>query len=419
MKSEVDVVIIGAGAAGLSAAKELAKSGTSFVVVEASHRIGGRGYSEEIAPGVWFDLGCAYLVAGRHADRVEDESNPLIDYAFDTGAVMEEYLHPTRWVHNASLVKDEKLAALKAFYDDCERAIRETAERGADPAISDIIDLDNPYLAPYMDMMAVTVPKDLDESSTADFYFGVEEHINYNTQRGYGNLIAQWGSDIDVSLNTKVERIDWSGKKVRVETAKGTIQAKCVISTVSNGVLAAQHIDFHPHLPDWKLEAIREVTMGAENKIGIYFEGDVFGPDDAGYYQVWSDDAQGAYVDVNLVSTNIVTVFIGGRFSKWMEQQGADAAREFALDRIADIFGNDIRKSAGRCIATAWVTDPWTLGSYTSANPGQYHQREALPKPLDNKLFFAGEATARANGTVNGAYWSGVRAAREVYETLR
>jgi len=411
---QTDVVIIGAGVAGLAAAKELSRQGISFVVVEASHRIGGRAYSEEIAPAVWFDLGCAYLVAGPNAETREEESNPLIDYAFEQEAVIEEYLHESRYVYNGRLLDPSERAALDAFYKDCEAAIRQSSERGDDPAISDIIDVENPYLAPYMDMMTVTVPKDLDESSAADFFHKVPEHVNYNTQRGYGNLVTQWGNDVAVTLNCKVESIDWSGKDVRVNTVKGSIRARCLINTVSNGVLAAQHIHFNPRLPDWKMKAVQEVTMGAENKIGVHFTKDVFAPDDSGYYQVWSDEAQGAYVDVNLVSTNIVSVFIGGRFSMWMEQQGQDAAREFAIDRITDIFGNDIRQSVGRSIATAWVSDPWTLGSYAAANPGQYHQRDALPRAIDDKLFFAGEATALANGTVNGAYWSGVRAAREV-----
>jgi len=415
---QTDVVIIGAGAAGLSAAKELSRQGISYVVVEASHRIGGRAYSEEIGPDVWFDLGCAYLVAGPDAENREDESNPFIDFAIQHGAVIEEYLHESRYICNGRLLNAKERGACEQFYNDCEASIRRSFERGDDPAISDIIDIESPYVTPYMDMMTVTVPKDLDESSAADFFYGVEEYINYNTQRGFGNLVAQWGNSVEVSLNSKVESVDWSGKDVRANTVKGSIRARCLINTVSNGVLAAQHIHFNPRLPDWKMEAIQEVPMGAENKIGVHFTKDVFAPEDSGYYQVWSDDAQGAYVDVNLVSTNIVTVFVGGRFSIWMEQQGQDAAREFAIDRIADIFGNDIRKSVGRSIATAWVTDPWTLGSYASANPGQFHQREALPRAIDDKLFFAGEATARANGTCNGAYWSGVRAAREVSKIL-
>jgi monoamine oxidase len=414
--TQTDVIIIGAGAAGLSAAKELTRLGISFVVVEASHRIGGRAYSEEIAPDVWFDLGCAYLVAGPDAKSRVDESNPFIKYAVDSGAAIEKYTHQSRCTYGGETLDHHEYEAYERFCKECEDAIRESVGRGEDRAISDIIDIESPYATPFADMMAVTAPKDLDEASAADHFHGPAEHTAFNAQRGYGNLVASWGSDVKVSLNTKIERVDWSGNDIRVETNKGTLRARCVISTVSNGILAAEHIQFTPRLPDWKMQAVQDVPMGAENKIGVHFTKDLFSPEASGYYQVWSSDAHGAYVDVNLASTNIVSVFIGGRFSIWMEQQGPQAAHEFAVDRIADIFGNDIRQFVGRCISTAWYTDPWTLGSYASALPGQFHQRESLPLSIDDKLFFAGEATARANGTCHGAYWSGVRAAREVSE---
>ena len=415
---QTDVIVIGAGVAGLSAAKELSKQGISFVVLEASHRIGGRAYSEEIAPDVWFDLGCAYLVAGPDAKTHIDESNPLIDFAKKRGAVIEEYQYDSHYIYNGVPLDDTEMKAREAFYEECEEAIRSSVERGEDRAISELIDLENPYATPYIDMMAVTAPKDLDESSAADFFHKVEEYENFITLRGYGNLVADWGADVKVSLNTRVESIDWSGSDVVVKTSKGSLRARCIISTVSNGVMAAQHIHFEPRLPDWKTEAFLGVPMGAENKIGVHFSRDVFDPGASGYYQSWSSEAQGAYIDVNLLSTNVVTVFMGGRFSTWMEKQGQQATHAFAVDRIAEIFGNDIRQSVSRSIATAWVTDPWTLGSYASALPGQYHQRKALPLPIDNKLFFAGEATARTNGTVTGAYWSGIRAAREVAEVV-
>ena len=419
MSTQTDVIIIGAGSAGLSAAKELTKRGISFIVVEGSHRIGGRAYSEEIAPDVWFDLGCAYLVAGPDAKNQIDESNPFIDFAKSHGAVIEEYHYDSHYHYNGRRLDDIEMKAREEYYKECEEAIRSSVDGGDDCAISEIVDLENPYATPYLDMMAVTAPKDLDEASAADFFHKVEEHIDFITLRGYGNLVAQWGSDVNVSLNTKVESVDWSGKDVLVETVNGSIRARCLISTVSNGILAAQHIHFKPRLPDWKMEAIQSVPMGAENKIGVHFTKDVFGPEASGYYQSWSSEAQGAYIDVNLMSTNVVSVFMGGRFSIWMEKQGQQAAHEFAVDHIAELFGDDIRQSVGRSIVTAWVTEPWTLGSYACALPGQFHQRESLPLAIDNKLFFAGEATARANGTCNGAYWSGVRAAREVADVLR
>ncbi|MBT4521093.1 MAG: FAD-dependent oxidoreductase [Halieaceae bacterium] len=418
MPTQTDVVIIGAGSAGLSAAKELTTQGISFILVEASHRIGGRAYSEEIAPDVWFDLGCAYLVSGPDAEKHIDESNPFIDFAKKQGAFIEQYQYDAHYNFDGQALDDLEKKEQDKFYKECEDAIRSSVSSGDDCAISEIVDLEDPYAKPYMDMMAVTAPKDLDEASAADFFHKVEEHVTFNALRGYGNLVAHWGSDTKVSLDTKVESVDWSGGDILVKTIKGSIRARCIISTVSNGILAAQQIHFNPRLPDWKMEAVQGVPMGAENKIGVHFTKDVFGPEAGGYYQAWSSKAQGAYVDVNLMSTNVVTVFMGGRFSIWMEKQGPQAAHEFAVDRIADIFGNDIRKSVGRSISTAWVTEPWTLGSYACALPGQFHQRELLPRAIDGRLFFAGEATARANGTCNGAYWSGVRAAREVAEVI-
>ena len=418
MATQTDVVIIGAGAAGLAAAKALTRQGTSFILLEGAHRIGGRAYSEEIAPGTWFDLGCAYIIAGPDVDQHIDESNPIIDFAREQGAHLQPYDYPERFHYNGRLLAGAQLRACQAYFRDCDQAIRASAVAGEDRAISELIDLESPFATPYFDMMAVTAPMDLDEASAADFHYKIEEYTEFNSLAGYGNLVALWGSDVEVSLNSRVNSVDWSGAEVQVNTGKGSISAKCVICTVSTGVLAAQHIDFIPQLPDWKMAAIQGLAMGGENKIGVHFTRDIFDPEASGYYQAWSSEAQGAYIDVNLMANRVVSVFIGGRFSAWMEKQGPQAAHEFAVDRIADLFGNDIRRSVGRSIASAWITDPWTLGSYAAALPGQFHQRRQLPLPLEKKLFFAGEATARCNGTLHGACWSGIRAAREVVETL-
>ena len=129
MTTQTDVIIIGAGAAGLSAAKELSRLGVSYVVVEASHRIGGRAYSEEIAPDVWFDLGCAYLVAGPDAKSRVDESNPFIKFAVDSGAVIEEYTHQSRCTYDGKTLDHREFEAYERFCRECEDAIRESVDR--------------------------------------------------------------------------------------------------------------------------------------------------------------------------------------------------------------------------------------------------------------------------------------------------
>jgi monoamine oxidase len=94
-----------------------------------------------------------------------------------------------------------------------------------------------------------------------------------------GALIARFGADVPVTLNCAVERIDWSGRAVELQTPKGTVKARRVLITVSTGVLGAGDIRFDPNLPDWKREAIAGVPMGTHNRIGLMFDKDVFGPD--------------------------------------------------------------------------------------------------------------------------------------------
>ena len=112
---------------------------------------------------------------------------------------------------------------------------------------------------------------------------------------------------------------------------------------------------------------------------------------------------------------NTAAVFIGGRHGVWLEKQGQQACHDFAVDRVADIFGHDIRKYVNRSITTAWNTEPWTRGSWACAQPGQAHQRANLARTVDERLFFAGEATVYGGqGTCHGAYLSGIRAAKQI-----
>ena len=125
MTSETDVVIVGAGSAGLSAATELAKRGLSYVVVEGSHRIGGRAYSEEIAPGVWFDLGCSFLHHGA--------TNPFGPIADTLGVPLNreraDLFSHIRAYRNGVHLTDEEAARFEQYDDDCDEAIEASVAR--------------------------------------------------------------------------------------------------------------------------------------------------------------------------------------------------------------------------------------------------------------------------------------------------
>ncbi len=418
MSTEVEVAIIGAGSAGLSAAKELQRLGLSFSVIEASHRIGGRAYSEELVPGTWFDLGCAWLTDG--------DANPFAAIADQLGialgrATWDAYNKPEnhRFIRNGKRLAGEDHAACRRYYVDSYAAIAAACGNGADAAISEVIDLNSPWAPPFIESIATGWGVDVDGVSCADNNSSAGA-LGYPVPHGYGNLVAAWGADVPVTLNARAERIDWSGAGVVVETPKGTVKARRALLTVSTGMLASGEIAFAPLLPDWKLEAIAGLPMGTENKMGIAFDRDVFGPDGRGHHTVWSDDGPSAKVDVNGMGFNSVSVFTGGRHAVWLEKQGPQACLDFAVDRIAEIFGNDIRKHVVRSITTAWSSEPWTRGSWACALPGQAHQREHLARAIDDRLFFAGEATqVGGQGTCDGAYRSGLRAAQEIAAAVK
>lgn len=416
MSSETNVVIIGAGAAGLSAARELEQQGLEYVLVEGSHRIGGRAYSEEIAPGVWFDLGCSYLHQGEinPFGPIADELGVVLgrDHAdlFETGNIS---LH-----RNGTRLSAEDSARHNQYVMRCHEAVVTAAEKGEDVDIASLIDLESEFSLPYMSGMASLNAQDIDQLSAIDFCTA-GEGADIPVLDGYGNLVAAWGTDIPVSLNTRVDNIDWSGPGVTVKTPKGTIRGRCVLNTVSNGILAAGNIRFTPDLPDWKTASFMNLPIGTLNKTCVHFDRDVFGVDGRGFHSVWNDDGDAAGIEASVMGQNVAISFIGGRHAIWLEKQGQQAGHDFAVDRIADVFGNDIRNHVTRSIVTAWTTDPWTRGSYASARPGQAHQRGELARPVNDCLFFAGEATiVQHQATCHGAYLSGIRAANEIATAL-
>ena len=416
MASDTDVIIIGAGASGLSAAKELTRQGLSFTILEGSHRIGGRAYSEEIVPGVWFDLGCSYL----H----QAETNPFVAIADELDVTIGREFGEIFGTSKPGLYKngvplsDQERDAYDTYQTACHAAAQAATGRGEDVAMADLVDLESEFAVTYMNSMASLNTLDIDQTSCAD-YMASKGGSDFPILKGYGNLVAAWAADVPVSLNTKVERIDWSGRNVNVETARGTLSGRAVLSTVSNGILSAGDIRFAPVLPDWKMAAILGLPTGTENKIGLHFDTDVFGPDGRGWHTVWNDDGDAAGFEASVMGQNTAIVFTGGRHAVWLEKQGQQAGHDYAVDRVAEAFGNDIRKHVTRSIVTAWTTEPWTKGSYSCALPGQAHQRIQLARSLDDKLFFAGEATSVGDhACCHGAFNSGVRVAREIAVTL-
>ena len=130
-------------------------------------------------------------------------------------------------------------------------------------------------------------------------------------------------------------------------------------------------------------------------------------------------DSEVQAIALNPFDENYAVGYTGGRHAVWLERAGQQAAVDFTMERLVHVFGSSIRPHVKRTIVTAWHGDPWTKGSYSAALPGQGHQRGELARPIDDRLFFAGEATSKEfMATAHGAYLSGIAAVRTIAATL-
>ena len=409
--SVVDIAVIGAGAAGLGAAKTLGQAGADFILLEASHRIGGRAYTEEAAPGVPFDLGCHWMHSG--------SLNPFVPIAERLGFTYSTEAI-TRRVHDGrDLVSEAEQAACMAFLDQCFAAVDAAAAAGQDVAIADVTARENRW-TPFFDyLVSLFCSVDSDQVSTVDLYAYNDTHEDWPLKEGYGTLIARFGADQPVELNTAVTRIDWSGPGVTLETAQGTVRAKTAIITVSTGILGGGDIRFAPDLPDWKQAAIAALPLGNHNRICLLLDRDVFGPDALQGVTAMPADEVPMSFRIRPFGYDYVVAVTGGRFADWLERAGIEASADLAKERLASIYGNAIKDRVVRSTVTAWRGDPWVRGAYSASQPGQGQRRADLAKPVGERLFFAGEATSTDFfSTAHGAYLSGIDAAKAALARL-
>jgi monoamine oxidase len=254
---------------------------------------------------------------------------------------------------------------------------------------------------------------DPDRVSAIDLDAYHDTYEDWPLREGYGALIEQFSADLPVELNTKVTRVDWSGKGVKVETSKGLVEGRAAVITVSTGVLGAGDIVFDPALPVDKESAIHHLPLGSHNRIGLVFDRDVFGEDASDGVSILSarqDDIPMTF-SVKPFGFDYVVGVTGGRHADWLERAGVEASTDIALEKLKSIFGNDIARHVVATNVTAWRGDPFIRGAYSAAEPGHAKARDILREPLADRLFFAGEATHSSfYSTCHGAYLSGIDA---------
>jgi monoamine oxidase len=408
LPSSIDIAIIGAGAAGLGAAHALQGSGRSFIVLEARDRVGGRARTIQPHPAVNFDLGCGWLHSG--------DVNSFVEIGERLGFQIDRTRPPWRDSSNDPGFPTEQrrdfIAALDAFYARAERAAG-----GQDAPASTCLEPGNCW-NPMIDALSTYINgAELDRVSLHDLDAYEDTEVNWRVREGYGALVAAYAASLPIALDTIVTTIDHSSARIRIETARGALDAGQVIVTVPTSMIAQEAIRFVPDLPD-KVEASRGLPLGIADKTTLLIDDDTL-PKDGSLRAMTMRTAMGTY-HLRPFGQPCIEGFFGGRFARELEEAGEGALLSQSVNEIAAVLGNDIRRKLTPLAQSRWALDPFARGSYSHALPGRANERAVLAAPVDGRLFFAGEATsANFFSTAHGARDSGERAAREAMAAMR
>jgi monoamine oxidase len=411
---EPDIVVVGAGAAGIAAARRIAAAGRRCVVVEAIDRIGGRCSTDTAIFGVPFDRGAHWLYGA--------DINPVVKLAAGTG--LDVYAAPPgqRVRIGRRYARESELEDFLAIVVRAHRAITEAARGKADVSCLQALPKDLLDWRASVEFIfgPLLYGKDLRELSAVDVSKAAERDQGAFCRQGVGALIERLAGGVTVRLSTPVTRINtWVRGKVEVETPRGTLVARAAIVTASTGVMAAGKIRFDPELPKRHVDAFARLGLGSQEQVVLELAGNPLGlqRDDLIYEK--ADGPRSAALLANMGDTPLCMVQLGGRLGRDLAGQGEAALVDYAQEWLAKLYGADIRKAVRRTHATRWSQAPFVMGSASAAAIGGYGARAALAEPVRDRVWFAGEATHETQwGTVAGAWLSGERAAEAAMRKL-
>jgi monoamine oxidase len=426
--TDTDVLVIGAGLAGLGAATALRAAGLRCIVLEAASRIGGRAWTAhpDALGGVWFDMGAVWLHDAEH--------NPLVPIAEAAGDTL---LRSNELRRERTMIGSRE--ATPSEYADYAQAWTRF-EAAADRLLHELPDTALATVARHLpgDPWAVTVETfegpvvcavSADRFSLRDWQRNALSGSNLVPQGGIGAFVQRrLGNGLDIRLDTPVTRLRWNGAggRVAAETARGTLTAKAGIVTVSTGVLGAGALAFDPPLPDAAQACIAALPMGLAMKVALRASG----ADRLDLPLHCSLDHQVARSgDPTMIfqcwpfGRDYVQGWIGGDAAWALARAGEDAATDFALGELRRMFGGrvDALFTGGSRLVTHWDADPWVRGAYCYATVGHADARTRLGQPLGGgHLMLAGEACHDGfAGTLAGAWISGQDAAGHAARAVR
>ncbi|MEB3122128.1 MAG: FAD-dependent oxidoreductase [Snowella sp.] len=417
------IVVIGAGLAGLAAARELHRQGHEVVVIEARERIGGRIWTSLKWTDMPLDLGATWI----HGTQ----GNPLTTLAEQIKAkrLITSYDRTVTYNTSGQALSKAEEVQMENLRKKVFRILKQTQNEEIDVSIRQAI---QPLI------------RQLDKSSEAYRFINfilsaeIEQEYSGSTQ----SLSVQWydsdktfsGDDalfvqgfrvipeflaqgLNIELGQVVKEIRWDQSPIKVITQKAEFIADHIVVTLPLGVLQSKSVRFIPELPRTKQNAIAKLGMGVLNKCYLRFP-EVFWSVNVDWLEYVSEKPGEwtEWVSFNHVANMPILLGFnaadrGRDIEAWSDTQIVASAMEV----LRKIYGVGIPDPTDYQI-TRWATDPFSLGSYSYNPVGSLpRMRHELAAPLKGSVFFAGEASEESYfGTAHGAYLSGMRVAKEI-----
>ena len=428
------VIVVGAGIAGLGVAHALTDRGYEVVVLEARNRLGGRCYTKD-----GLDLGAHWI----HGTEGNPTTNLARQLMVDTLFIGGDSSYTGGWNQlklfgsnghlldaeekvQSILIADEVLDEMDAFRRrDVAQGVADISLRDAANRIMNAKSLTSDQRKTIDWHLAVIARDDcgagdelLSFQSWDDGYevYGYGDSIIVG---GYETLINALAQDLDIRLNHIVHEIrsDNAGK-VFIRTGREVFDGDKVVVTIPLGVLKSGSVKFEPPLSQSKTEAIARLGVGCLAKVIVWFS-EVFWPHDQYVFGYQCQSVAGyPTVFINMWKTHKVpalVLLIGGDDGREVEKWSLDKTETWVMGVIKDVFGNAVPEPV-KVEQTDWTTDPFAQGAYSYIAVGSSPQdMDVLAEPIDDRIFFAGEATYRAHwATTHGAYASALREAARI-----
>ncbi|NOX61813.1 MAG: NAD(P)-binding protein [Chloroflexi bacterium] len=429
--ASADVLVIGAGMAGLAAARDLVAAGLSVIVLEARTRIGGRIWSMRFGDGV-IDLGASWI----HGVR----GNPIAHLAKKANVQTIPTDYDNLWLYDAQgrLLSDVEVERQYREFRTIMaevRLIRRRRKKGgeADIALEEALRLalrgktlngDEQMTLNYWINSVIEQEYAADVAELSLYRYDEDDAFRGEDAvfpQGFGQVVAFMAQGLDIRTGHAVRRLEYDASGVRAFTEQGEFRGERAVVTLPLGALKSGAMEFVPELPARKQAAIRRLGMGLMNKTYFRFPR-VFWPEESEFLGRLSP-RKGRWSEwlsmVRYTGEPVLVGFNVASYAREMEAAALETGVEAAMQALRGMFGPGIPEPEA-IMSTRWASDPYSLGAYSfaavAAGESDY---EALAEPVDERLFFAGEAThVRYPATVHGAFLSGQREARRILRIL-